>query len=223
MEYNPNNPLFICPSVLTVEHFSDIANAYLPVDTGIEIECNVPENWKKEWLDDIPNIVENLSSETELRVRVKPGLVGFNTIFELCKHLNEKNYILTNSAIHYHVDISGFESDIKNLLEIDKGETKKWVDSQILLWDHVKSFVGNSHVFFKKKNTIEIRCGKMTFSYPEMIKDIVLSHYIVKYVKQRSVNAELIDFVERNNTINNLMITASELIARRFVPLNFNF
>lgn len=219
MVYNPENLLFICPTILPSDHFSKTALDFLPVDTGIEIECNVPKDWDKSWLDDIPGIVNNFSTRQELRIRVRPGLEGFNTIYNLCNHLNSKNYILTESAIHFHVDITGFEDNIRKIHK--DTELNKWIKEQILAWDHIQKITGSGYIFFKKHNTIEIRCGKMTFNYQEMIKDIVLSHYIVKYIKLKSEFSDFQIFKKRLDFENLMFIKSTELIGQRFIPFNF--
>lgn len=221
MKYDSENLLFNCPVILPSEHFSKTALDILPVDTGIEIECDTPPGWNKDWLnDDIPGIISNTSCSDELRVRIRPGLDGFKDIYKLCEHLNSRNYILTDSAIHFHVDITGCEDDIKKIQ--DDPEINDWIKNQLLSWDHVNEIVGRGYVFFKKHNTIEIRCGKMTFDYQEMIKDIVLSHYIVKYVKTKSKESDF-QILKRTLEFKNLMfIKSTELIGQRFIPFNFN-
>lgn len=220
MNYDPENLLFNCPIILPSEHFSKTALDLLPVDTGIEIECDVPNGWNKDWLtNDIPDIISNTSSSDELRIRVGSGLDGFKTIYKLCEHLNSRNYIITKSAIHFHVDITGCEDNIKKIQK--DPDVNDWIKKQLLSWDHVNEISGRCYVFFKKHNTIEIRCGKMTFDYREMIKDIVLSHYIVKYVKLKSKRSEFEVFKERIDFKNSMMIKSTELIGQRIIPLHF--
>jgi len=212
--YDPKNILFICPKFLDKKHFSKIAEYYLPVDTGIEIECTVPNNWDKNWLDFL-NPIENRSGSEELRLRIPSGLDGFNMIFNLCEHLNQKNYILTQSANHYHVDISRYEENIKDIK--NDNYIISWVKNELLKWDHVNELRGNGFVFLKKKDTIEIRTGKMTFNYSEMIKDIIYSHYIVKYVKYYSNNIKNIKHLNNIKLKNYLMLNGSTLINNRVI------
>lgn len=212
-----DNPLSICPKYLLEEHFGKQANDYLPCDTGIEIECNVPENWNRNWLD-LPGIIENRSDMHELRLRIPGGLKGFKLIWDICEHLNSKNYILTESAIHYHVDISGHVDQIKEISTDDF--IKNFVKNEILRWDHVNAITnGSGYVFFKKNNTIEIRCGKMTFNYQEMLKDILWSHYIIKYVKEYAVKKEYIQYNELVKNRKETELKAADLIKHRFIPL----
>lgn len=210
-----HNPLIICPEHLLKEHFGFQAQDYLPVDTGIEIECDAPKGWDKSWLN-LPGVIDNQSTRDELRLRIKPGLDGFKTVWDICDHLNRNNYILTESAIHYHIDISGHEQNIRNVAEDHK--LRKFCRDELLSWDHVNSISGDGFVFFKKNNTIEIRCGKMTFNYSEMIKDIIWSHYIVKYVKEYAMNIDIISFQDMLKIKQEMDLKAKDLIKHRFIP-----
>lgn len=95
---------------------------------------------------------------------------------------------------------------------------RNFCKNELLSWDHVNSIGGNGYNFFKKKNTIEIRCGKMTFDYSEMIKDIILSHYIVKYVKYYAQNIDIISFQDALKFRKEMDLKAKDLIEHRFVP-----
>jgi hypothetical protein len=210
------NPLKICPKFLLEEHFGKQALDYIPVDTGIEIECNMPDNWEKNWLN-LPNIIENSSSSSELRLRIPPGLSGFKLVWDICEHLNSQNYILTQSAIHFHIDITGHIDNIKKVSE-DKN-LLNFCESELLKWDHVHEITGTAFNFFKKSNTIEIRCGKMTFDYQEMIKDIIWSHYIVKYIKEYASNIEMHRYVNMLKSKKELELKAKDLIKNKVVKI----
>lgn len=213
-----NNPLMICPKFLSEKHFGNQAKDYLPVDTGIEIECNVPKDWNKDWLD-LPGIIANKSDGQELRLRVPSGLEGFKIIWNICEHLNSNNYILTESAIHFHIDISEHEENIK-VVQNDK-DLINYCKNELLKWDHVNEITsGNGFNFFKKSNTIEIRCGKMTFDYKEMIKDIIWSHYIVKYVKEYANQKENIHYQNLIMQKREFELTGSTLIKNRVIHIN---
>jgi len=214
-EYAPDiNPLFICPKFLLEEHFEEQALIYLPVDTGMESECSAPSEWNKGWLD-LPGVIENRSTSDEMRLRIPGGLAGFKLIWDICEHFNSKNYILTQSANHYHIDISGKEETIRPVM--NDSYLNNFIKKELLSWDHVHQITGSAYIFFKKPNTIEIRCGKMTFNYSEMIKDIVRSHYIVKYIYEYSLNKDYYKHEQLIKQKKEFELKASDVIKNRTI------
>ena len=188
--YNQDEILFSRPDNLPENQYEEFANYYMPVDTGIEIECSLKENVSVRIFDNIPFIVENRSSSSELRLRIPSGIKGFKCLFEICEKLKE-HCLLSNSGIHIHV---GFNESQFNILKEKAEEYKEDILSELDTWNYKGTYNARNlntsrnwvrlHTTY---NTMEVRICEMTFDYKLLIKRILHVQYL-RY--------KLLDFIE---------------------------
>lgn len=191
--YNEDCLLFINPLLLE-DKWEEIALHYLPHDTGIEIECSLQEHYTKEVFNNIPNLVENLSTNDEQRFRIPSGLDGFKCLFNICEALKQ-NCLYSQSGIHYHIDMRHVYNKLVTNSFICN--TEKYVLNELESWDYKGTYnskkVGGWYRFQAGFQTIEFRIGEMTFEYPQMVKRICHGHYIVKMLSL--INSSINEFI----------------------------
>ena len=130
--YDSESLLFKNPLILN-NRWEQIALHYLPHDTRIEIECSLQPHYNKKVFDEIPDIVENVSSTDELRFRIPPGLKGFCCLFNICEAL-KANCLYSESGIHYHIDMRHI---YKNLVNQEfMNSTQEYILTELESWNY---------------------------------------------------------------------------------------
>lgn len=169
---------------------------FIPFSTGFEIECNSLSNFKSEYFETIPNILHIDCDNSEKRFRIPSGLKGMICLYEISQLLWDTCSI-TNSGIHYHIDMTDWYGDVDSLSTTEKHEfidlNKDWILKELDTWEYngnynpreVDCFGGSRNwVRFKHTTkTCEIRIGEMTFDYSILIKRIIHCNKIVKRLK----------------------------------------
>jgi len=230
--YKKDNFIFINPTVLNVSVFGEQALAYLPVDTGIEIECSVKSGYSKSLWDEIPGLIENNSTSGEQRLRIPPGMEGLNALYHICEVLNE-SFIKSNQGYHFHIDMT---SCYHKITKDSVSYAQSWMLKELDTWQD-KGDYNSRNVSFNSMSaswirfqsgfkTMEIRVGRMTFNYKELVEMIVHAHYIGTYFRESLKISEYLTYVEdikrEKKTLesNNLVLkTAPSLIANRVVEV----
>lgn len=185
--YDSKKILFKNPLYLT-EHYNQQAEIYLPRMTGIEIECSILD-YKKgiEEIDKIEGILENKSSQSELRFKLDIGLIGLKALYLLCESL-KRYFQLSSSGIHLHIDFPEVELITEETLPLFKDDVLKELDT----WNYQGTY--NSRAFRLHKGgwigvrtelkTLEIRICEMTFDYEKLVKRIVHAHFIGNFIRR---------------------------------------
>jgi hypothetical protein len=160
----------------------DVADVLLPVDTGIEIECHINDNYDINFFRNIPNIIEVKSCTNEQRFRIPPGIKGLRCLYDISKNL-KKYCITTDSGIHIHSDATDYSEFINNE---NMKEASSWILKALDYWEYdgkynVRQFGMSGGVWIRYQSyfkSIEIRIFKMTFNYSKLLKIIIDSHLI---------------------------------------------
>lgn len=230
--YNPENFIFKYPCVLEDNIFEQQALHYLPVDSGIEVECNLLTNVNV--FDNISGLKENKSDSSELRFRIAPGLAGMKALYNICK-LMKSNCALTDSGIHFHIDFTEHFEIIK--CDEFLSEIKNFILNELDSWDYKGSYNSrnvNANYscwvkFQSSYKTIEIRICEMSFDYDVLIKRLIHSHYIRKnillaynnYIKNSY--KELINNKDQNNFDDDkIYANMHNLLNNNFINVNLN-
>lgn len=216
--YDFNSLLFQNPLVLN-DIWNEVADHYLPHDTGIEIECSTTKEWKKELFDEIPDLVSNDSTDGEQRFRIPSGLKGFRCLYNICELLKQ-TCLYSHSGIHYHIDMRHTYKSIVN--QAFMKNTEDYIIKELESWDYKGTYnskrLGSWYRFQAGYETIELRVGEMTFDYNTMCKRIVHGHYIVKILEKMNSHLDeliLIKKLENIQLSENFFIFASSIIRNR--------
>jgi hypothetical protein len=183
--YNSENFIFKYPYILDDNIFEQQALHYLPVDSGVEVECNLLTN--SNVFDTIDGLKENRSSTSELRFRIAPGLPGMKALYNICK-LMKSNCALTDSGIHFHIDFTDHFNIINDSIFFSK--IKDFILNELDSWDYKGSYNARDVKidyrcwvrFSSRYKTIEIRICEMSFDYEVLIKRLIHCHYIRKNI-----------------------------------------
>lgn len=222
--YNPNNLLYKCPLFLK-GFYNNFAKKVLPVDTGIEIEASTPSNiiYSKSYFNNI-NLVENRSTISEQRLRLKSGIDGFISLWKISEILNEY-FEKSESGIHYTIDLSEHYHNINSdSFKTASNYLKNWILNELDTWEY-KGYYNKRHTsWFRYKNNfkaIEIRIGEMTFDYELLCKRIVHCHFIRKYIVNILQNIEYINYTESLKKEKLLYLKSDSLISNRMKEIIF--
>lgn len=173
-----------------------IAKAYLPSDTGIEVECS----WKDEVIEkadysernivcNIPYLKEHSHDTYEKRFRIPPGIEGMICLYYISEWLKENCMFNEESGNHYHVDTGKFYSHQYSI----PYEEHKWILLSLDKWGYKGKYnsrgvSGSKSTWLTErqtKNTFEFRLGEMTFDYELLIKRIVNCQNIVMKLRHK--------------------------------------
>ena len=178
------------PLALDVEDkiVQKLALFYFPYSVGFEIET-ITENIRI--FDEIPYLIENKSSISELRFRIPNGIKGIQCLFNISIYLKKYAELNPDSGIHYHIDCTDvydlFNTDFIDkysdyiLTELDKWEYKGTYNPRKCIFSENRNWVR----FKKSYKTMEIRIGEMTFDYELLFERIRHSSEIVKTLKDK--------------------------------------
>ena len=176
------------PLALDVEDkiVQKLALFYFPYSVGFEIETMTSDI---RIFDEIPYLMENKSSVSELRFRIPNGIKGIQCLFNISIYLKKYTELNPDSGIHYHVDCTDvydlFTSDFINkqseyiLTELDKWKYKGTYNPRKCVFSSSRNWVR----FKDTLKTMEIRIGEMTFDYELLFERIRHSSEIVKTLK----------------------------------------
>ena len=178
------------PLALDVEDkiVQKLALFYFPYSVGFEIET-MTENIRI--FDEIPYLMENSSSISELRFRIPNGIKGIQCLFNISIYLKKYAELNPDSGIHYHIDCTDvynlFSTDFIDkysdyiLTELDKWKYKGTYNPRKCIFSENRNWVR----FKKSYKTMEIRIGEMTFDYELLFERIRHSSEIVKTLKDK--------------------------------------
>ena len=176
------------PLALDVEDkiVQKLALFYFPYSVGFEIET-MTENIRI--FDEIPYLIENKSSISELRFRIPNGIKGIQCLFNISIYLKKYAELNPDSGIHYHIDCT----DVYNLFSTDFiDKYSDYILTELDKWKYKGTYNPRKCVFSSSRNwvrfkdtlkTMEIRIGEMTFDYELLFERIRHSSEIVKTLK----------------------------------------
>ena len=194
-----------CPLPLLGIKGHKYIDSLLPYSTGIEISIHTDflkdiygffnPNIKRDIERDIENNFNLLAFDfisNELKFRIKPGVEGMVSLYNMCEFL--KKYAAINpsdkAGNHYHIDCSEMKS-FHYFRESTLSMNTDWILESLLSWNYKGSY--NPYSVTKDKKgvvsfrsdyrTIEFRLGETTFDYSLMIKRIIHAQNIVKRMK----------------------------------------
>lgn len=203
------------PLALDVEDkiVQKLALFYFPYSVGFEIETMTSDI---RIFDEIPYLMENKSSVSELRFRIPNGIKGIQCLFNISIYLKKYTELNPDSGIHYHVDCTDvydlFTFDFINkqskyiLTELDKWEYKGTYNPRLCVFSGNRNWVR----FKNSTKTIEIRIGEMTFDYELLFERIRHCNEIVKTLK----DALLIPVVSKYDKHK-----ANEIVSNRIIKI----
>lgn len=172
-----------------------LANKYLPRETGVEIEIlTLPFDDAGSLGAQILQIglVELSASNQEFRFQLHSGEKGMIELYKVCQLLKKYFRLNLGSGIHYHTSSllvpDGYYHDIAR-----KASQYEWVLKELDTWDYKGSFNARTIRASKDawvamrfdKKTFEYRIGEMTFDYEVMIRRIVHVHSLTKRIERQ--------------------------------------
>lgn len=191
-----------------------LADYYLPTDTGIEIEIlpsRTPDIYK-EWENIEKSFglkyysysrqsdVEGNPCKGELKFRLSKGEQGMIALYHVCELLKKHFELNLSSGIHYHINAPQIrESNNKMYILKSDPEVSSYILQQLDTWKYKglfnKRMVNNSKGVWVNYgtpfNTLEYRIGEMTFDYTLLMKRITHCHAITREVT-KMLNARLV-------------------------------
>lgn len=187
----------LCPLPLVglPQKLKNVAETYLPYDTGIEIECGYKENIYssdfRKYLLRIPNIKEVDCDQSEQRFRIPNGIKGMICLWNISEILKDKALLNPKSGIHYHIDLSDISTEQFNVLkEIHCNNPNSFILKSLKSWKYTGNYntwnvstIKHAVRFHSQYKTLEIRIGEMTFDYELLIKRILHCQNIVRSLK----------------------------------------
>jgi hypothetical protein len=184
------NPLPLAK--LSDKRLINLADSFLPVDTGIEIECNFKNGCNQSNFN-ISGLIQINCDKSEQRFRIPPGIKGLICLYELCEQLKLFSELNPKSGIHYHVDFTEhFDKVDDSFLKENEKQIVQSLDS----WDYIGNYNKKKVSFFKTSwvrfhkslKTIEFRIGEMSFDYELLVKRIIHCHKIRKELVNKLTN-----------------------------------
>ncbi len=201
-------------------------NSFLPYSIGIELETSYKESYsnkinshsyRHKGFEDIPFIMEDRSTDEEMRVRIPRGLKGLICLFLISERLRLICEFNDMSGIHYHVDTSDCYDKLKN--EVCKSSSepiREFILNELdREWPEKGNYnsrgmlVGGSWIRGNSEfKTFEFRIGEMTFDYKVLIKRIRHASSMIDYAKNafqipfQEVNEEIVTKEEKEQVLN---------------------
>lgn len=172
-----------------------LADWYLPRDTGIEFEVMAPESLDFTMLSNEVNALglkDIAYSYKEQAFRICSGEEGMIQLYKL-SHILKKHLLLNpGSGIHYHTSCPNIISKYSNLNLLTKKSTSELFLKELDSWGYKGSYNMRGLDIMSKGswinlrwdfNTVEYRIGEMTFDYDLLIKRIVHCHAITRKIE----------------------------------------
>ena len=181
-----------------------LADWYLPRDTGIEFEVMAPENSDFTMLSNEVNALglrDIAYSYKEQAFRICSGEEGMIQLYKL-SHILKKHLLLNpGSGIHYHTSCPNIITKYSNLNLLTKESTSELFLKELDSWGYKGGYNKRVLDVMSKRscinlrsdfNTVEYRIGEMTFDYDLLIKRIVHCHSITRKIERymKSLNIE---------------------------------
>jgi hypothetical protein len=187
--------IYSCPSLLLdmPSKYRRIADNYLPVESGIEIEAVVKEGKRvsefNQKLSAISGISQyNQSSDTnEVRIRICGGIAGMLALEQALELVKDYYDLNPKSGIHYHVSFSMTSYLGSNFTK----NNKEWVLNSLKCWNYTGTY--NQWTISRAKeavriheayDTIEYRIGEMSFDYSLIMKRLVHAQSITRGLRE---------------------------------------
>lgn len=168
-----------------------IEDNYLSFSIGLEFETFVKDSYKMEIFENIPGLIRTSIDSEEQRYRIPSGINGLICLYLLCREIKNHCELDTESAIHYHIDMSQIFKDVvyKNQ-ESFIHDNKEWILNEFDTWgkdvdNYNRRIAVNNRCwinFQSQFNTMEVRIGEMTFDYEIIIKRILHCCAIVRQI-----------------------------------------
>lgn len=163
---------------------------YLPFSTGFEIECHYKhEGFEVKNFEEIPKIMEVNCSDYEQRYRIPYGINGLICLYLICEQLKVNSALNPGSGIHYHVDMTELSKKVTSELLCNNEE---WILKELDLWEfkgngqrEVRTMKGGWLGLRKERDTMEFRCGEMSFDYSHLVYRIISANSIIKRLKEQ--------------------------------------
>lgn len=240
---NINNLIERCiyntPLILLIINNEDIINKInniLPYSTGIEIECNMLNNFDKKYFELIPNIIDVNCDSREQRFRIPNGINGMICLYNICNQLKINSELNYGSGIHYHIDTTGFNDKIYKKLQ----ENSEYILNELDNWKYKGNYnkrkieEGNSWIRQQLVfQTIEFRIGEMSFDYnllikriihcQKIIKNLVNNYNIIDNIKFNKLDKEYLIEYFKNNDINEIKYLQNKNELKEYKELLENF
>jgi len=186
------NPSFLPDDDVGIK---EVANFYLPFDTGFEVECNRGNNFNIENFQNIPNIKAVNIDSYEQRFRIPPGLEGFKCLYNISEQLKLNSIPNLGSGIHYHIDFTKY---YHYLNERSIAQHKFWILNELDTWNYNGTYNNRDMQFSRcwvrchnTYKTLEFRIGEMTFEYDILLKRIMHLQRIVKDLINKLTNTTI--------------------------------
>lgn len=194
------NPLVLL--TITDKNIIDKINNLLPYSTGFEIECNKKSDYKDEYFNNIPDILDVNTDSSEQRYRIPNGIKGLICLYNICNQLKKYSLLNSGSGIHYHLDTT----DCFEKLQQVALDNKEWILEELDTWDlngcSFKRIIqsrnkGGGYLIFNDLRTFEFRIGEMSFNYEVLLKRILHANDIIKRLKYQ-IGFTIIEFENLN-------------------------
>ena len=171
----------------------NIANNYLPVHTGFEIECANDYEAIDNRLDKLEGIIECGSSYDEIRFRITSGIKGMIALSKALEIIKEYAHPNPINGIHYHISADKFHEYYRRIdgktfstiihTEWFKEAVSNPILKSLLSWNYSGSY-NSWEVSTEKRavrihdcyHTLEYRIGEHTFDYNLIMKRITHCH-----------------------------------------------
>ncbi len=172
-----------------------LANWYLPRDTGIEFEITFPEgphNVQRMILD--MKLMDCNWGTTEQTFRIRAGEAGMIELYKITQLLKKYYQLNPGSGIHYHTDcpIINYDNqeDVRAALRVRASEP--WL-KELDSWGYKGKYNSREIALASKGHwinmrpdfhTVEYRIGEMTFDYTLLMKRIVHCHSLTRKIER---------------------------------------
>lgn len=161
---------------------------YLPFSTGFEIECHY-KGFEVKNFEEIPKIMAVDCASYEQRYRIPYGINGLICLYLICEQLKVNSALNPGSGIHYHVDMTELAKKVTSKLLCNNEE---WILKELDLWEfkgngqrQVRTTKGGWLGLRKERDTMEFRCGEMSFDYSHLVYRIISANSIIKRLKEQ--------------------------------------
>lgn len=188
-----SSPSLLCSLPFNLQREAD---AYLPYETGIEIECHCIDPWELDkQLRKIDGILEASSESDEVRIRLTTGIRGMRALEQALVIITERCQLNPGSGIHYHIDCRGCFGNILEFSMVKIRRDDNWILKALDSWNYKGNY--NSRSIGECKShwvrlcktylTLEFRIGEMTFDYTLILQRIKSAQNIVHKIKELSL------------------------------------
>lgn len=193
------------PLIDIADPMRSFANEFLPYETGIEIECDIPFNpngptSRAMSIDMYRTGVLHFEVEgnTEIKFRIPSGIKGMCNLYNALEVVKAYCKLNMKSGIHYHIDMRKC-INWDNIRNVSSIESKLWILKALDRWGY-KGTYNHKNVAYGKTaswvnlrptlRTMEFRVGEMSFDYQVIIKRIINCQNIVRRFSEESLRDE---------------------------------